>query len=211
MGGGRRYIWVERVIWLFCLLLFIALPAVHWYRQHVLKARQQASYQARNTANKLQLELAINGLEARWHADDEWENELSTQGASVAPYTIDYEHAIVKAHPLVFYGSVEDIQTDREPGGSVVRIKVHGRNRQVRLQLSVSATPDQIAAIVNDDSFRQCVVPELSKVCIFVASVDNVDRVEGTDNQNSGSSNFVAHGILREAYASEVDGVDFFH
>jgi hypothetical protein len=211
MSDGSRYVWVERIIWLLCLLLFIVLPAAHWYRQHVLKSRQQESYKARNAANKLQLDAAINGLETRWHADDEWENELSAEGASLAPYTIDYEHAIVKANPLVFYGSVEDIQTDREPGGSVVRIKVHGRNRQVRLQLSVSATPDQIAAIVNDDSFRQCVVPELSKVCIFVASVDTVDRVEGADKQNSGSAHFVAHGILREAYASEVYGADFFH
>jgi hypothetical protein len=210
MSGGSRYVWVERIIWLLCLLLFIVLPTAHWYRQHVLNARQQESYKARNAANKLQLESAINGLEARWHADDEWENELSTEGASLAPYTIDYEHAIVKPHPLVFYGSVEDIQTDRDQGNTTLRIKVHGRNRQVQLQLSVSATPDQIAAIVNDDSFRQCVVPELSKVCIFVASVDNVDRVEGTDKQNSGGSNFVGHGTLREAYASEVYGADFF-
>jgi hypothetical protein len=210
MSGGRRFFSVERIIWLLCLLLFIVLAAVHWYQQHVVKARQQESYQARNAANKLQLELAINGLKARWHADDEWENDLSTEGASLAPYAIEYEHAIVKAHPLVFYGTVEDIQTDRDQGGSVVRVKVHGRNRQVQLQLSVSATPDQIAALVKKDSFRQCVVPELSKVCIFVAHVDNVERVEGTDKQNSGSAHFVAHGILREAYASEVYGADFF-
>ena len=192
----------ENVIIILLGLGLLSLPAVHWYRQHEREARYEEEASAKSTANMSELESAEGRLKAAWLANDDWENDLPSESEFSEPYTIDLKRALVKRQPLIFFGNVEDVRSADEHGNSTVQVKVHGRKSQIRLRLSLTASPTQTAQIVRNENFRQCGVDELCKVSIFVASVDEVQRVAG---------DFVAQGTLHEAYASEVYGAEFFH
>jgi hypothetical protein len=180
----------------------LAFPAIHWYRQHEREVRQDEEAKAKSTANMSELESTLGRLKVTWLANDDWEDDLPGESEFYDPYTVDIKHTLVKGYPLIFYGNVEDVLPADEHGNSTVQIKVHGRKSKIQLRLLLTASPEQTALIIKNKNFRQCGGDELCKVSIFVATVDGVRRVADRD--------FVANGTLHEAYASEVDGEEFF-
>ena len=206
MDARKRVVWGGRIVWLLCLCA-LAIPAIHWYRQHEREVRQREADSARAATEWSDLESEIGSLKAKWNTDDAWEDDLSNNGSS--PYTIDFERALIQHHPLMFFGSVKDIQAENAPAGSVVRILVQGRKSVLHLQLSLRADSEQTARLRSDESFQLQAIPEMSTVSAFIATIDAVDRVEAQDGHGDGRSYFVAHGTLHEAYASKVWAMAF--
>jgi len=181
MDIGKRAVWEGGIIVSLGLGL-LALPATHWYRQHEREVQREAAERARQQANMSEIGSAIGELKSKWLANDNWGDELSAEHASRALYTTDLERALLVSSPLIFYGNVEDIHSTDKQGVSEIEIRVRDRKAgRLRLHLSLDASPDQTASIMKDDAFRKGPVDELSKVCIFVAGIDSVHRVEGPD------------------------------
>lgn len=210
MNEILRMTWGQRIFWLLCLCA-VAFYATHSYRQHEQEVAQQEASKAKVAANMADFQSAIARIESSWQAEDSWENGLSGGDASITPYTVNFEHALVTGHPLIFYGNVIDVHSNEGQDNSTIVVKVHGRKSAVRLQLSLNASPQQTEAITRNGAFGLAYgFDELSKVCVFVASIDNVERVEASDKQGDDASYFVAQGTLHDAYASRVYGTEFF-
>ena len=211
MGAIHRMTWGQRIFWLLCLCA-VAYYAIHSYRQHEKEAAELEASKARAATNMADFQSTIERLKNSWQATDVWERGLSGVDAATTLYTANFEHALITSHPLIFYGNVLDIHSNEGQNDSTILVKVHGRKTTIRLQLALNASPQQTEAIARNGSFgRAYGIDELSKVCVFVASIDSVERVEASDKQGDDTSYFVAHGTLHDAYASRVYGTEFFH
>lgn len=195
--GTRRQYWKGSFTILICLGA-LAWPAIHFYRQHQREAQQEAENRSRDLASLAELESALGRLKGRWRAD-EWET-----GQKGPAYTIDLRRTIATGNPLIFYGNVEDIQESRGEEPPIIEVKVHTSGGSLHLRLSLSASRDQADSILKEPAYRPYVVDELSKVCIFVATIENIRRIETTSSQGTQINSYVASGTLLDEFASQV-------
>lgn len=202
MGTGRRS-WKGSFTVLICLGA-LAWPAIHFYRQHQREARQEAENRSRDLANSAALESALGRLKGRWEAG-EW-----GAGPKAAPYTIDLQRTLATGNPLIFYGNVEDIQESKGEEPPIIEVKVHTSGSSLHLRLSLSASREQADSILKEPAYRPYIVDELSKVCIFVATIENIRRIETTSSQGTQINSYVASGTLLDEFASQVYAYDFF-
>ena len=192
-------------------LCVLALPAVRWYWQHEREVQHSEENHAKDVANRSELEAELGKLKAKWLADDDWENSLTTRHLSAVPYSIDLEHALIKGYPLIFYGTVEDVRTLDGQQESSVRIHVYGHRDSLRLRLLLEASPELASEITKGGLFHAARFDEVSKVSIFVASIDDVQRVPAYNNQGEDVGYFMARGTLKDAFASQVYKAEFAH
>jgi len=180
----------------------VSIPCVHWYRQYERELTHQRNNLATETAYKADLEAALGRLKSKWLAEDRWDDDFT--GQLTIPYSVAMERALVgKSSPLVFLGTVEDVRQDTQDD-SIVRVRVYARKSVIRLHLSLTASQSQVDEISANQQFHQQSVGEFSKVCIFVATLDRIERIAARNGQNDDASYFVGHGILKDDYSSEV-------
>jgi hypothetical protein len=212
-GGGLGTNTLRRETTLIVVLglCVLALLAVHWYWQHEREIQHSEENHARLVANRSELEAELGKLKAKWLANDDWEKGLTTRQLSAVPYSIDVERALIKGYPLIFYGTVEDIRTIDGQALSSVKVHVYGQKNFLRLRLLLEASPELASEINKDDLFHAAPLDELSKVSIFVATIDDVQRVPAYNSQGDDVSYFVARGTLQDAFASRVYEAEFSH
>jgi hypothetical protein len=199
-----RMTWGQRLSLLVCLCV-VAAYATHLHRMHEQEVAQKEASIARAVADMADLESAIERFEAGWQATDAWEDQISSGVGGLAAYTADLQAAIVTGNPLIFYGNVLDVRSNDGQSDSTILVKVHGRKSTLRLQLSLKASSQLANRIESNRSFgRAYGIDLLSKACVFVATIDNVERVNVSDKEGDDLSYFVASGTLHDAYASRV-------
>jgi len=163
--------------------------ALWFHHAHEVKLREAEAATAKEEYAKSVVARVMN----TWHADDHWEDSLSSTGdSSRALYTIELEKALIHDHPLIVFGDVEDVSKSGQSENSIVSIWTETRaNLSPALRLSLLSPPDAANAILGQKD-------RASEMFVFAVKIDSVEKVSMPSNSADGDY-FLGHGVLLEA------------
>ena len=136
------------------VLCTLAIPATHWYLKHMREVREDEVNKAKHVAYLSDAETALGRLKASWSANDNWENDVSSKGTTLSPYSADLKRVLIKAYPLIFFGAVEDIRAADEHGVSLVSIRVRGR-KGIRMRLLLTSASGTTEYLLTNKSAKE--------------------------------------------------------
>lgn len=181
---------VGRFVLGFLLLAGAAAGIAAWlYHAHDIKLREAEAATAKEEYAKSVVARVMN----TWHADDHWEDSLTSQGdSSRTLYTIDLEKALIHDRPLIVFGDVEDVSKSGPSEDSIVSIWTETRaNISPALRLSLLSPPRIANAILGQKD-------RASEILVFAVKINSVEKVAPPDD-SSVHEYFLAHGALLEA------------
>jgi len=192
---GIRFKNVGRFILGILLLGCTAAGFALWFHHaHEVKLREAEAATAKEQYAKSVVADMVN----TWHADDHWEDSLSTPGdSSRTLYTIELEKALIHDRPLIVFGGVEDVSKSGQSEDSIVSVWAETRaNLSPALRLSLLSPPKITNAILGQKD-------RASETFAFAAKIESVELVSMPSNSEVGDY-FLAHGILCAAKPIDV-------
>ena len=193
---GIRLKRVGRFILVILLLGSAAAGIAFWfYHAHEVKLREAEAATAKEEYAKSVVARVMN----TWHADDHWEDSLSSTGdSSRALYTIELEKALIHDHPLIVFGDVEDVSKSGQSENSIISIWTETRTSlSTALRLSLLSPPEITNTILGQKD-------RASEMFVFAVKINSVEKVTMPSN-SSGPDYFLAHGVLYAAKPIDVD------
>jgi hypothetical protein len=173
-----------------------------WYKKHRAEEELEAARQAQTLARTERAKAALVHLENVWNADGSWEDEITSPTGDRPSYSMEVEHALVKGHPVIVIGTIQDVETGGGQGDSVIEIENHFGAHEAKLRFSLTASPEVATSILSathNDALADV------KTFICVASIEHVDKVEPpVDKGGDEQGYFLAHGTLHEAYSTQL-------
>jgi hypothetical protein len=163
--------------------------AARFYHAHEVKLREAEAAAAKEEYAKSVVAGVINA----WHADDHWEDSLSSPGGRRRTlYTIELEKALIHDRPLIVLGDVEDVSKSAQSENTIISIWTETRaNLSPALRLSLLSPPEIANAILGQKD-------RASELFVFAVKINSVERV-APPTDSSVHEYFLAHGVLLEA------------
>jgi hypothetical protein len=186
---GNRLKTVGRFILGFLLLGGAAAAIAFWfYHAHEVELREAEAA----TAKEEYAKSVVAGVMNTWHADDHWEDSLSSPGGSSRTlYTVELEKALIHDRPLIVFGGVDDVNKSGQSENSIVSIWAQTRAILPTLRLSLLSPPEITNAILGQKD-------RALETFVFAVRIESVEKVSMPSNSADGDY-FLAHGILYEA------------
>jgi hypothetical protein len=154
--------------------------AALWRNNHRHKVEEQKADRVRSLAERERIKSAIQALKRTWKADDAWEREFSLPGVTPPAYSLDVQRALVRTHPILIFGTVDDVLSGKDHNEDLVLIENEINSNKVNLRFSLSSSPE-LAQFIASQSRSD----ELAQLDTFicVANIQSVEKVEGSPSQ----------------------------
>lgn len=182
-------------------LLFIASSCwgiSTWFKKHQQETKRESESKAQIAADTERAKSALTRMRATWNADDSWEHQVYPTDNSAPAYSLDVEHALVKGHPIIVIGEIQDVRTSQGQATRLVLVQSHSSPNLVDLRFSLETPPEVANSILS--ATRNAPLPGV-ETFIAVVTIERVEKIEQPpDKADNDQDYFLAHGTLHETY-----------